>query len=126
MNNKIKLVSHRFFGFRSVANFTVAICHGCARLLLPAGSWLLVAALVTRSAWSQGVMTTVAGTDWVLPAGARPAVEAPLGELRDVAVDRNSALYLADFDNHLVVKISPEGILAVVAGNGIPTRSARM
>lgn len=36
MNNKIKLVSHRSFGFRSVANFTAAIYHSCARLPLPA------------------------------------------------------------------------------------------
>jgi transposase len=36
MNNKIKLVSHRSFGFRSVAHFTAAIYHCCARLPLPA------------------------------------------------------------------------------------------
>jgi transposase len=35
MNNKIKLVSHRSFGFRSVANFAAAIYHCCARLPLP-------------------------------------------------------------------------------------------
>ena len=36
MNNKIKLVSHRSFGFRSVRNYTAAIYHCCARLSLPA------------------------------------------------------------------------------------------
>jgi transposase len=35
MNNKIKLVSHRSFGFRSVRNYTAAIYHCCARLPLP-------------------------------------------------------------------------------------------
>jgi transposase len=35
MNNKIKLVSHRSFGFRSSRNFIVAIYHCCARLPLP-------------------------------------------------------------------------------------------
>lgn len=35
MNNKIKLVSHRSFGFRTVENFTAAIYHGCAQLPLP-------------------------------------------------------------------------------------------
>jgi transposase len=34
MNNKIKLVSHRSFGFRTVKNFTAAIYHCCARLPL--------------------------------------------------------------------------------------------
>jgi transposase len=35
MNNKIKLVSHRSFGFRTVKNFTAAIYHCCAHLPLP-------------------------------------------------------------------------------------------
>jgi transposase len=35
MNNKIKSVSHRSFGFRSAKNFIVAIYHCCARLPLP-------------------------------------------------------------------------------------------
>jgi transposase len=35
MNNKIKLVSHRSFGFRTVRNFTAAIYHCCAHLPLP-------------------------------------------------------------------------------------------
>ena len=35
MNNKIKLVSHRSFGFRTVENFTAAIYHCCAHLPLP-------------------------------------------------------------------------------------------
>jgi hypothetical protein len=35
MNNKIKLISHRAFGFRQARNFIAAIHHGCARLPLP-------------------------------------------------------------------------------------------
>ncbi|MGH9453161.1 MAG: ISL3 family transposase [Terriglobia bacterium] len=35
MNNKIKLVSHRSFGFRTVQNYTAAIYHCCAQLPLP-------------------------------------------------------------------------------------------
>ena len=35
MNNKIKSISHRSFGFRSAKNFIVAIYHCCARLPLP-------------------------------------------------------------------------------------------
>jgi transposase len=35
MDNKIKSVSHRSFGFRSAANFIAAIYHCCARLPLP-------------------------------------------------------------------------------------------
>ena len=35
MNNKIKLVSHRAFGFRSVQHYVAAIYHCCAQLPLP-------------------------------------------------------------------------------------------
>ena len=36
MNNKIKSISHRSFGFRTAENFIAAIYHCCARLPLPA------------------------------------------------------------------------------------------
>lgn len=36
MNNKIKSIRHRSFGFRSAENFIAAIYHCCARLPLPA------------------------------------------------------------------------------------------
>jgi transposase len=35
MNNKIKSISHRSFGFRSARNFIAAIYHCCAQLPLP-------------------------------------------------------------------------------------------
>ena len=38
MNNKIKLVSHRAFGFRTVEHYVAAIYHCCARLPLPGES----------------------------------------------------------------------------------------
>jgi len=40
MNNKIKSISHRSFGFRSAEYFIAAIYHCCARLPLPA-EWLI-------------------------------------------------------------------------------------
>jgi transposase len=35
MNNKIKSISHRSFGFRSSQHFIAAIYHCCAKLPLP-------------------------------------------------------------------------------------------
>jgi len=35
MNNKIKSISHRSFGFRTAENFIAAIYHCCAKLPLP-------------------------------------------------------------------------------------------
>ena len=38
MNNKIKSISHRSFGFRNAATSIASIYHCCARLPLPAES----------------------------------------------------------------------------------------
>jgi transposase len=38
MNNKIKSISHRSFGFRTAEHFIAAIYHCCARLPLPVES----------------------------------------------------------------------------------------
>jgi len=38
MNNKIKSISHRSFGFRTAENFIAAIYHCCARLPLPSSA----------------------------------------------------------------------------------------
>lgn len=35
MNNKVKLVSHRSYGFRNDDRYIEAIYHNCGRLLLP-------------------------------------------------------------------------------------------
>ena len=35
MNNKIRSISHRSFGFRTAENFIAAIYHCCAKLPLP-------------------------------------------------------------------------------------------
>lgn len=78
--------------------------------------WLVAAA----SAFGQGVITTVAGTDFLFPNEAQSAIKAPLGHLFGVALDNKGNVYAADGDNHVVVRISPDGTLNVVAGNGIP------
>lgn len=62
----------------------------------------------------------MAGADWVFPADGKPAVDAPLGALTGVAVDLSGNLFIADQENHRVMKIRRDGILTVVAGNGIP------
>jgi len=71
-----------------------------------------------RSCLAQNVITTVAGSQWVFRGDGGPAVNAPLGWIRGVAVDSSGSAFAADPDNHLVVKISPAGVLSVVAGNG--------
>ena len=68
---------------------------------------------------AQGVITTVAGTDWVFRDEGRPGVDAPLGLVAGVAVDSAGNLYLTDVGNHRSFKVSADGTLTTIAGNGI-------
>src|ERR1035441_10095668 len=80
-------------------------------------SWVL--ALGSYVAPLQGqVITTVAGTDPSFPISSIQALSAPLGPLEDVAVDAQGNLYASDSANNIVVWITPNGVLTVVAGNG--------
>src|SRR5215475_8761216 len=79
---------------------------------------LLLGIVVCLHAASGQVITTVAGADWSFPSGSLPAASAPLGGVIGLVFDTRGNLYFSDFDNHLVQRMSPDGILTVVAGNG--------
>ncbi len=68
---------------------------------------------------SQQVITTIAGKNWSFPISTLQATDAPLGGVTGVAADGMGNIYVADPDNNVVVKISPDGTLKVVAGNRI-------
>src|SRR5205085_3879410 len=73
-------------------------------------------------AFPHRVITTVAGTDWLFPGDGRPAINAPLGgamEGLDLAIDRNGNYYICDGDNLMVMRIGPDGLINVIAGNGV-------
>ena len=89
------------------------------RLTIYAVALVVVALALPVATGAQGVITTVAGTDWVFPSGNRPAVNAPLGLVSGVAVDSAGNLYLTDVGNHMVFKASADGTLTILAGNGI-------
>ncbi|HJZ95956.1 MAG TPA: hypothetical protein VKE70_05585, partial [Candidatus Solibacter sp.] len=59
---------------------------------------LLLTACVSAAA-AQGLITTVAGTDWLFPANGKPARTAPLGRVTGVALDRSGNLLVTDPDN---------------------------
>ncbi len=71
------------------------------------------------------VITTFAGAEWLFPGDGRPALQAPIGGLfsLDVATDRNGNYYICDADNGMVMRVGADGIINVVAGNGLLTRS---
>jgi hypothetical protein len=70
---------------------------------------------------AQNVITTVAGTDWLFPGDGQPAVNAPLSASigLDLALDGKGNLYLCDFGNAMVMRVGPDGLINVVAGNGL-------
>ncbi|MEX0730375.1 MAG: SMP-30/gluconolactonase/LRE family protein, partial [Aquisalimonadaceae bacterium] len=67
-----------------------------------------------------GVITTLAGTGNGGYAGdGGPATAAQLRHPDGVAVDAAGHLYIADFGNHRIRRVSPDGVITTVAGTGI-------
>jgi trimeric autotransporter adhesin len=79
---------------------------------------LFLALILAGNAWPQGVITTFAGADWVFTGNGQPAVNAPLGNISGVAIDRAGNPVIADTGNFLAERINPDGTLSVIAGNG--------
>jgi len=82
-------------------------------LLLGDGSW--------RSTNSLGAMTitTVAGNGFSGFSGDNgPATSTSLYEPNGVAVGPDGSIYIADYANHRVRRVGPDGIITTVAGSG--------
>lgn len=72
---------------------------------------------------AQNVITTIAGIDPSFTGQGHPAVNVPIGYVNGVAADRAGNVYFTDPLEHLVLSVSPGGVLNVVAGNGIAAYS---
>ncbi len=70
-------------------------------------------------ATAQRIITTLAGTDYIFNGDGKPALAAPLGGVSAVVADGQGGIYAADGDNHLIVRFTLNGVLRVVAGNGL-------
>ena len=86
-----------------------------AALAVAWGLWL------AGSCWAQAVapyrIETVAGSD--LRVGDEgPAAAAPLFLPSDVAADAEGNLYIADNNHRRIRKVTPDGIITTIAGNG--------
>src|SRR5271157_3160449 len=79
--------------------------------------WVLTLGMCAAPVYGQ-VIDTVAGTTWFFPTWTVPAPSAPLGFLQGVCADSQGNVYAADSGNNIVVRISPGGVLTVMAGNG--------
>ncbi|MEP6961832.1 MAG: NHL repeat-containing protein, partial [Acidobacteriota bacterium] len=81
--------------------------------------WCLLLLLLGPAGLDAQVITTVAGADFIFPSSPLPALEAPLGTLSSTSVDRAGNVYTIDRDSCIAVRISPERIATVIAGNGL-------
>jgi uncharacterized protein (TIGR03437 family) len=66
-----------------------------------------------------GIITTIAGNGLDAYSGdGGPATSASLGTPIGIAIDAAGNVYVADGDNNRIRKITPNGIISTVAGNG--------
>ena len=84
--------------------------------------FLRIAALLIATAVAgmpQRIITTLAGTNFFFPNNVT-GVDAPLGSPGDVAFGPNRQLYFIDGDNALIFTQTSDGVVHIVAGNGVP------
>ena len=67
-----------------------------------------------------GIITTIAGNGTHGYNGDSIATSAELYGPSGIAIDRYGNIYVADYTNNRVFKISPSGIMTTVAGTGLP------
>jgi len=68
---------------------------------------------------TDGVMTTIAGNGTAGYGGdGGPATSAMFSNPIDVAVGPDGSIYIADYGNNRIRRVSPDGIITTVAGNG--------
>ncbi len=64
------------------------------------------------------VITTEVGADWPALAPTQRAAATPLGQVFGNYLDAAGNTYIADHDNNQVFRVTPDGTLTLVAGNG--------
>lgn len=76
-----------------------------------------------RRVHTDGIITTIAGNGFAAFTGDGPATVASLYGPKGIAVDASGVVYIADTGNSRLRKLTPDGMLATVAGNGTLGRS---
>ena len=65
------------------------------------------------------VINTIAGTgEWGAGGDGGPATQAQFGGVMGIAIDANQNIFVAEYYNHRIRRISADGIITTVAGSG--------
>jgi len=73
-----------------------------------------------RKIGTDGILTTVAGNgNYGFTGDGGPATEASFTSISGIAIGLDGSLYIADLFNHRIRRITPDGIINTVAGNGL-------
>src|SRR5437867_1462745 len=88
-------------------------------MLARSGLSLLVFVLLVPQSFAQsGIITTVVGTTPGYGGDGGLATASNLDEPSGIVVDPSGNLYIADFRNNRIRKVTPAGIITTVAGTG--------
>ncbi len=79
----------------------------------------LAAILWITGACAQGIITTVAGTDYIFPDDGKPALQARLSSPFGMVFDKQGNLLFADPGLNMILKLDTKGTVSIVAGNGL-------
>jgi hypothetical protein len=108
---------------------TLAQLNGPTGVVVDAGGGILVVDASNRvRRIAYGTITTIAGSGVAghvseglpLPDDGGPAIDAQLNDPIGLALDRDGNIVIADSLYHRIRRVTPEGIITTIAGNGIP------
>jgi hypothetical protein len=90
-----------------------------ASLLAVCALGLLVCCATAAAVPASDLITRFAGSGQCEVSRAGPAADSPLCEPEVVAADAHGDVFIADTENYLVEKVTPDGTLSVIAGDGV-------
>jgi len=79
---------------------------------------LMFACFVAACPAKGQIITTAAGSTWIFRGNGQSALTAPTGQILSVALDPSGNVVASDGNNDIVFRVSSNGTLTVLAGNG--------